>query len=108
MKEFLAFAFLFVLYTLLGLNIFATAPGIEEARTVSWTDLGKIMVLFLAAGTAARWSVMAFKRRPGRLLAGQKIVGVEEPSAGTVLGVVKPEQLEKESTKPRLKKRRLL
>lgn len=106
MKDVLFYVFLLFLYGVLALRL---APSFltPEASTLSWRTLGELLLFFAGVATLARWTVMAFKARPARLIDGQKIVGVEEGEAERVIDVVKPVTLRKEEKSPKLKKRRL-
>lgn len=105
MKDALFYVFLFGLYALLGVLFFG-GDAAQRAAAPSWQTLGHNLLLFGSAAALARWSVMAFKPRPQRLLEGQKIVGIEESAADTVLDVVQPKTLKRETQKPKLKRRR--
>lgn len=104
MKDVVLYAFFCVLYAILGWRYFAP-EGVDEP-VLTWQLFGAHLLFFAAVATLARWTVLAFKKRPERLPAGQTIVGVEEPEVPSVLEVVKPVVLAREQKKPRLKKRR--
>lgn len=104
MKDVGLYVFFCLLYGVLALHWLS--PGAVQADVLSWSALGETLLIFACVATIARWTVMAFKPRPGRLKAGQRIVGVEEPEAGRVIDVVNPVALKREEKKPRLKKRR--
>lgn len=105
MKDVALYVFLFGLYAVLGLLFFGGDAAARSAAP-SWQTLGHNLMLFGGAAAVARWSVMAFKPRPQRLLGGQKIVGIEETGADTVLDIVQPKVLKRETQKPKLKRRR--
>lgn len=106
MKDVILYVFLFALYAVLGLR-FAPA-GDATADVLSWELLGRYLLIFFMAGALARWTVLAFKKRPPGLISGQKIVGIEEPEAEQLMDVLKPEKVKKELKKPKLRKRRFL
>lgn len=102
MKDVVGYVFLFLLYAILAVGFWADArPG-----DLSWKFLAEIFLLFVAAATLARWTVMAFKKRADRLLPGQKIVGIEEGESPSVLEVVKPRKLRREDKKPKIRRLR--
>lgn len=103
MKDVIFYVFVFLLYGLLVLG-YIVEP---KQADLTWKYLGQTFVSLALAATLARWTVLAFKKRPDRLLAGQKIVGIEEGDAPSVLEVVKPQKLKREDKKPKLKRRRL-
>lgn len=107
MKDVILYVLLFGLYASLALFFFGGDAAARSAAP-SWQTLGNNLVLFAAAAAVARWSVMAFKPRAPRLIEGQKIVGVEEAGPDTVLDVVQPKILKRETQKPKLKRRRRL
>lgn len=102
MKDVTFYVFLFLLYGILGLGYFTESRPAD----LTWKYLGQVFLFLALAATLARWTVIAFKKRPDRLLAGQKIVGIEEGDAPSVLEVVKPQKLKREEKKPRLRRRR--
>lgn len=103
MKDMIFYVFLTCLYGILGLAYF----GETQQAELTWKYLGQVFLLFALSATLARWSVLAFKKKPDRLLAGQKIVGIEEGDAANVLEVVKPQKLRREEKKPKLRRRKL-
>lgn len=103
MKDVIVYGVLFAVYAILALNWYHHDSGAEPALT--WQHLAWYVILFTGVGALARWSVMAFKPRPERLLKGQKIVGIEEGEAEGVLEVIQPKILKRETKKPRLKRR---
>lgn len=103
MKDVIFYVFLMLLYGVLGIGFLAEPKQAE----LTWKQLGQTFLLFALAATLARWTVLAFKKRPERLLAGQKIVGIEEGDVPSVLEVVKPQKLRREEKKPKLRRRRL-
>lgn len=105
MKDLILYIFLFSIYSLLALKLFAL-PLISFDETLSWEVLGRVLLVFVASGTVARWSVLAFKKRPPGLLSGQKIIGVEEQEGENVLDILKPQKLRRELKKPKLKRSR--
>ncbi len=105
MKDAVLFVFLFALYFVLALNWTRAGSG-TQVSMLGWAELGYNLVLFFGAATLARWSVMAFKARAAGLMQGQKIVGVEEATADSVIDVVQPKKLTRETEKPKLKRRR--
>ncbi|AFM14462.1 hypothetical protein [Turneriella parva] len=105
MKDVILYVFLFGLYAVLGLLFFG-GDAAARAAAPTWQALGQNLVLFGCAAAVARWSVMAFKPRAHRLLDGQKIVGIEEAGPDTVLDIVQPKTLKRETQKPKLKRRR--
>ncbi len=107
MKDVVIYVFLFALYAVIALQYFG-GDAQSRSATPSWQTLGHNLLLFAAAAALARWSVIAFKRRPQRLIDGQKIVGIEEATAESVLDVVQPKLLKRETQKPKLKRRRRL
>lgn len=102
MKDILLYAFFCALYGVLGLRWWVP----EDAPVLTWQLFGEYLLFFAVVAALARWTVLAFHRRPERLPAGQTIVGVEEAQPPSVLEVVKPVVLAREEKKPRLKKRR--
>lgn len=107
MKDVFLYVFLFALYAVLALKLFAL-PLISYEDTLTWEILGRVLLTFIGSAVVARWSVLAFKKRPPGLLAGQKIIGIEEQQAENVLDVLKPQKLRREEKKPKLKRRKFL
>lgn len=107
MKDIVAYVFLFALYFTLALN-WVGGGKLAHGEMLGWSALGQNLLLFAAAATLARWSILAFKPRRNALRKGQKIVGVEEPAPDSVIDVVQPQNLKRETQKPKLKRRRLL
>lgn len=107
MKDALLYVFLFALYGILALHLFAAELRLSM-DIVTWPALGRVVLLFAGVATVARWTVMAFKPRADRLLAGQKIVGIEEQEGENVIDVLRPQPLKRETKKPKLKRRRFL
>lgn len=105
MKDVVLYVFLFALYSVLALKV---APlNIEmTGEVLSWETFGRYLLLFAGSAMLARWSVLAFKPKPERLLSGQKIVGIEEQVGDQVLDVIRPQQLRRELKKPKLKGRK--
>ncbi|MBS0619653.1 MAG: hypothetical protein JSR44_15820 [Spirochaetes bacterium] len=105
MKDVLLYVCLLALYSAVALHFFGgRADG--AAIELTWKELGTLFALFAAVATLARWSTLAFKKRVGRLLPGQKIVGVEDGEAAHAIDVVKPQLLKREEKKPKLRRRK--
>jgi hypothetical protein len=108
MKDVLFYVFFFILYSLFALRFGEFNLSSDAGSVVTWGALGRIILLFAFCATVARWTVLAFKRRGPKLLAGQEIVGVEEEAGEHIIDVVKPSLLRREVAKPKLKKKRPL
>lgn len=107
MKDVAFYVFLFVLYSVLALKFFSV-PLMGSEETLNWETFGRVLLIFTVSATLARWSVLAFKKRAQTLLAGQKIIGIEEAEAENVIDVLRPQKLRREEKKPKLKRRKFL
>ncbi|GEM_PF-3480628 len=107
MKDVALYVFLFALYSVLAVKFFSM-PLVGAEEILTWDTFGRALLIFTLSAAVARWSVLAFKKRAQGLLAGQKIVGIEEAEAENVIDVIKPQKLRQEQKKPKLKRRKFL
>jgi len=105
MKDVLLYVCLLGVYSAIALHFFGGRVD-GAAIELTWQKLGALFVLFAAVATLARWSTLAFKKRIGRLLPGQKIVGVEDGEAAHAIDVVQPQLLKREEKMPKLRRRK--
>ncbi|MCS6972237.1 MAG: hypothetical protein N2Z22_09910 [Turneriella sp.] len=100
LRELVLFFLFFFLYSLLGQYLWP----LREAAVLDWKEWGNTLLYFAVTALLARATAIAF-RPTLRLPKGQRIVGVEEEKPPQVLEVIQPVVLERETQKPRLKKK---